>query len=82
MNANDSLQSLSGIRNQEVEALRVAGIERLSDLIDWLPKRYEDRRRFDAFPAQAGGGSVCLRGLVIDTQRLSLIHISEPTRPY
>ncbi len=69
MNANDSLQSLSGIRNQEVEALRVAGIERFSDLIDWLPKRYEDRRRFDAFPAQAGGGSVCLRGLVIDTQR-------------
>ncbi|MDB4565744.1 DEAD/DEAH box helicase [Akkermansiaceae bacterium] len=69
MNANDSLQSLSGIRAQEVEALRVAGIERFSDLIDWLPKRYEDRRRFDAFPAQAGGGSVCLRGLVIDTQR-------------
>lgn len=69
MNANDSLQLLPGIRAQEVEALRVAGIERLSGLIDWLPKRYEDRRRFDAFPAQAGGGSVCLRGLVIDTQR-------------
>ena len=69
MNANDSLQLLPGIRAQEVEALRVAGIERLSGLIDWLPKRYEDRRRFDALPAQAGGGSVCLRGLVIDTQR-------------
>ena len=69
MNANDSLQLLPGIRAQEVEALRVAGIERFLDLIDWLPKRYEDRRRFDAFPAQAGGGSVCLRGLVIDTQR-------------
>jgi ATP-dependent DNA helicase RecG len=69
MNANDSLQLLPGISAQEVEALRVAGIERFLDLIDWLPKRYEDRRRFDAFPAQAGGGSVCLRGLVIDTQR-------------
>ena len=69
MNANDSLQLLPGIRSQEVEALKVAGIERFLDLIDWLPKRYEDRRRFDAFPAQAGGGSVCLRGLVIDTQR-------------
>ena len=69
MDANDSLQLLPGIRAQEVEALRVAGIERFLDLIDWLPKRYEDRRRFDAFPAQAGGGSVCLRGLVIDTQR-------------
>lgn len=69
MNANDLLQSLSGVRNQEVEALRVAGIERIAELIEWLPKRYEDRRRFDAFPAQAGGGSVCLRGLVIDTQR-------------
>lgn len=69
MNANDLLKGLSGVRGQEVEALRVAGIERVGDLLDWLPKRYEDRRRFDAFPAQAGGGSVCLRGLVIDTQR-------------
>ncbi len=69
MKANDSLLELPGVRGRDLEALKVGGIERVADLLDWLPKRYEDRRRFDAFPVQAGGGSVCLRGLVIDTQR-------------
>ena len=33
MNANDLLKGLSGVRGQEVEALRVAGIERVGDLL-------------------------------------------------
>ena len=69
MNANDLLQGLSGLRGREVEALRVGGIENIADLLDWLPKRYEDRRFFDSFPVQAGDGSVCLKGTVVDTQR-------------
>jgi len=69
MKATDSLLELPGVRGRDLEALRVSGIERVADLLNWLPKRYEDRRRFDAFPAQAGSGAVCLRGLVIDTQR-------------
>jgi len=69
MKANDSLESLPGIRGREWEALQVAGIKTLVALLDWLPKRYEDRRRFDAFPAQAGGGAVCVKGFVVDTQR-------------
>jgi len=69
MKASDSPGNLTGIREREVEAFALAGIKTLAELLDWFPKRYEDRRRFDAFPAQAGGGAVCLRGLVIDTQR-------------
>jgi len=39
------------------------------ELLDWFPKRHEDRRRFDEFPAQVGGEPVCLRGTVIDAKR-------------
>ena len=69
MKASESLEGLPGIRGREWEALQVAGIKTLFALLDWLPKRYEDRRRFDAFPAQAGGGAVCVKGVVVDTQR-------------
>ncbi len=41
---------------------------RWKDLLDRLPRRYEDRRRFDAFPVQAGGDARCLRGVVVDTR--------------
>lgn len=57
------------LKGREREALIVAGFTGTNDVLDWLPKRYEDRRRFDAFPAQAGGPAVCLRARVIDTQR-------------
>ncbi len=69
MKANESLAELTGIRGREWEALQLAGIKTLVELLDRLPKRYEDRRRFDAFPAAAGGAAVCLKGMVIDTQR-------------
>ena len=69
MKASDSPGELTGIRGRDAEALELAGIKTVAELLDWFPKRYEDRRRFDAFPAQAGGGAVCLRGLVVDTQR-------------
>ena len=69
MKASDLVGDLPGIRGREQEAFQIAGLKTIVELLDWLPKRYEDRRRFDAFPAQAGGGAVCLRGSVIDTQR-------------
>ncbi|MGC6565728.1 MAG: ATP-dependent DNA helicase RecG [Akkermansiaceae bacterium] len=69
MKISDPLSQLSGIKGKELEALAMAGIEKCGGLLDWLPKRYEDRRRFDAFPAQAGGEPLCLRGLVVDSAR-------------
>ena len=64
-----TFDELSFLKGREQEALLAAGFAGANDLLDWLPKRYEDRRRFDAFPAAAGGPAVCLRGTVIDTQR-------------
>jgi ATP-dependent DNA helicase RecG len=69
MKLADSLSDLSGVRSRDLEALAAAGMTRCGELLEWYPKRYEDRRRFDAFPFQAGGGSVCLRGIVVDTAR-------------
>lgn len=51
---------------KEVMVLAAAGFTTALDLLDHLPKRYEDRRRFDAFPNQATAAAVCLRGTVID----------------
>lgn len=53
---------------KEVLALSAAGIATPGQLLDRLPKRYEDRRRFDAFPAAPGGPAICIRGNVIDTR--------------
>ncbi len=54
---------------KEVVSLAASGLATAGDLLDWLPRRYEDRRRFDAFPAQAGGPAVCLRGTVVDSMK-------------
>jgi ATP-dependent DNA helicase RecG len=54
---------------KEVLALTSVAVETVMDLLDRVPKRYEDRRRFDAFPTQASSQPVCLRGMVVDTGR-------------
>lgn len=66
------MAELPGLRERDREALELAGISSPEQLLNWFPKRYEDRRRFDAFPAQEGGPPVCLRGMVIDTKRQGL----------
>ncbi|MCW1913443.1 ATP-dependent DNA helicase RecG [Luteolibacter sp. GHJ8] len=63
------LASVGFLVPKEVISLATAGLHRAGNLLDWLPRRYEDRRRFDAFPAQAGGPAVCLRGTVVDSMK-------------
>lgn len=65
---SDALSSVGVLSAKDVIAYSSAGIGTVGALLDRLPKRYEDRRRFDAFPMQAGSGSLCLRGMVIDTR--------------
>ncbi len=64
---------------KEVTAFVTAGLVTVGDLLDHLPKRYEDRRRFDAFPSQSTASAVCLRGTVIDS---SLKHFSPGRKFY
>ena len=63
------LAAVDFLAPKEVLSLAAAGLTTAGDLLDWLPRRYEDRRRFDAFPAQAGGPAVCLRGTVVDSMK-------------
>ena len=66
--ASDALASVDILSAKDKMAYATAGVTTVTALLDRLPKRYEDRRRFDAFPIQAGSGSLCLRGTVIDTR--------------
>ncbi len=67
--ARDDLASLPLLPAKDVAALAAAGFQTAAAVLDHLPKRYEDRRRFDRFPNQASAAAVCLRGLVIDSSK-------------
>jgi len=64
--AHDTLASLSLLPPKDLAALAAAGLTTPAAVLDHLPRRYEDRRRFDAFPNQPSAVPVCLRGTVID----------------
>ncbi|BCX48413.1 ATP-dependent DNA helicase RecG [Haloferula helveola] len=66
--ADSDLAAADFLQAKEVLALASAGLKTPRQLLDRLPRRYEDRRRFDAFPASPGGAPVCIRGQVIDTR--------------
>ena len=66
---NHVLAELEVFTPKEVISLAAAGIEKVVDVFNIIPKRYEDRRRFDTFPTQASEVAMCLRGKVIDTGR-------------
>ena len=77
--AQDGLLSLPLLHVKEVELLAAAGFNTAAQLLEHFPKRYEDRRRFDAFPNQPSPQAVCLRGAVIDA---SLKHFGPGRRFY
>ena len=76
--ARIELASLPLLPARDVAALVAAGFSSAAEVLEHFPKRYEDRRRFDAFPNQASPDAVCLRGTVIDA---SLKHFG-PGRGY
>ena len=76
--ARIELASLPLLPARDVAALVAAGLSTAAEVLEHFPKRYEDRRRFDAFPNQASPDAVCLRGTVIDA---SLKHFG-PGRGY
>lgn len=58
-----------GIEQKDETALKKEGIHSIDQLLNHLPRRYEDRRRFDTMPSLAMGQAVCLRGVVTDFQQ-------------
>ena len=69
ISARTDLASLPVLPAKEVAALAAAGFRTAAELLDHLPKRHEDRRRFDLFPNQPTPAAVCLRGMVVDTSK-------------
>ncbi|MBK1881592.1 ATP-dependent DNA helicase RecG [Luteolibacter pohnpeiensis] len=67
ISASDHLATLDFILPKEALALADSGFKQVSNLLFHIPKRYEDRRSFDAFPNQATAKPVCLRGKVVDS---------------
>ena len=67
--AHTDLSTLPLLPPKEVAALAAAGYLTAARVLEHLPKRHEDRRRFDHFPQQAGPAAVCLRGTVIDSAK-------------
>ncbi|MEO0018093.1 MAG: hypothetical protein RLZZ522_1376 [Verrucomicrobiota bacterium] len=66
VSARDDLAQLPLLPARDVAALAAVGLTTPAAVLDRLPKRYEDRRSFDAFPNQPSPAAVCLRGTVID----------------
>ncbi len=66
ISAHAELASTPLLAPKESAALAAAGLVTAEDVLQWFPKRHEDRRRFDAFPMQQGAHPVCLRGTVVD----------------
>lgn len=66
LSASESLEACQLLSPKEVVALAAAGYMDVASLLNHFPRRYEDRRRFDAFPIQPTAAAVCLRGGVID----------------
>ena len=69
ISATTDLASLSILPPKEVAALAAAGYQTAAQVLDQLPKRHEDRRRFDLFPNQPSATAVCLRGTVVDSAK-------------
>jgi ATP-dependent DNA helicase RecG len=65
--AHAGVADIPGVSNKEAAGLAATGLASAADLLELPPRRYEDRRRFDAFPLQAAGAAVCLRGTVVDS---------------
>jgi len=68
LHAHTPLTEVDFISAKDVLSYAGGGVTTAGELLDQLPKRYEDRRHFDAFPMQAGSGALSLRGTVIDTR--------------
>ena len=66
ISAHDALSSYAHLPPKDIAALAAAGLSTAAAVLEHLPRRYEDRRRFDAFPNQPTAQPVCLRGTVID----------------
>ena len=67
------IRYLKGIGEKKAQAFHKLGVFTLYDLLSFFPRRYEDRSVCKPIALTQNGESVCVRGLVADTPRLTRI---------
>ena len=68
MNLRDSVSSLSGVGPKRVEQLKKLNIYTIEDLLQFFPRRYEDRRKVTPIMEAPMGQDVLIAGKVISNQ--------------
>ncbi len=61
------LRELEWMAPQRVRLFERFGLNTVEDVLTHYPRRYEDRRQFDRFPAQESELPVCVCGIVVKT---------------
>lgn len=62
-----------GIGEKKARLFNKLGIFSVHDLVSYFPRKYEDRSNFTPIALTADGETVCIKGLVADTPRLTRI---------
>ncbi len=62
------IRDLEGVPDKSLKGLESLGIGTLRDLVHHFPRRYEDRRLFDAWPAAPSTKACCVHGQVTDAR--------------
>lgn len=65
MERTDPITTLKGIGPKKAEQLRAAGLETLEDLIQFFPRKYEDRRNPTAIQALKPGSDALVQGIIL-----------------
>jgi ATP-dependent DNA helicase RecG len=60
------IAALPGVPERQLKGLESLGLSTVADLLQHYPRRYEDRRRFDRWPAGALPHPVCVYGQITD----------------
>lgn len=69
ISSDSELQTVGFLSQKEAASLAEAGFATVGSLLEHLPKRHEDRRRFESFPNQPTSAPVSLKGMVVDCSR-------------
>ena len=70
---NTAVTALSGVGEKKAQVLEKLGIRTLGELVEWYPRRYEDRRQAWPIRQAPEGEEVCVRAIVAQPPRSALI---------
>lgn len=70
---NTDVRYIKGIGEAKAKSLGKLGIATLGDLINWFPRRYEDRREIKPISQLIPGEPACVSAMIVSEPKLSHI---------